>query len=86
MKEYYQLKIGDTSTNGQVKIIDKDRLCYLVESQSKGAKGLRTISQRLLTEYVEYFKHHPNASANDARNDLCGKLILINLSMAIPPL
>lgn len=73
MKEYYQLKIGDTSTNGQVKIIDKDRLCYLVESQSKGAKGLRTISQRLLTEYVEYFKHHPNASANDARNDLCGK-------------
>lgn len=73
MKEYYQLKIGDTSTNGQVKIVDKDRLCYIVESQSKGAKGLRTISRSLLTEYVEYFKQHPNASANDARNDLCGK-------------
>lgn len=73
MKEYYQLKIGDTSTNGQVKIVDKDKLCYIVESQSKGAKGLRTISRSLLTEYVEYFKQHPNASANDARNDLCGK-------------
>ena len=71
MKEYYQLKIGDTSTNGQVKIVDKDRLCYIVESQSKGAKGLRTISKNLLNEYVEYFKYHPSASANDARNYLC---------------
>ncbi len=29
MKEYYQLKIGDTSTNGQVKIIIKLLLLFL---------------------------------------------------------
>lgn len=73
MMKHYQLRIGDASTNGQVKIIDKDRLCYIVYSQSKGAKGLRTISQQLLDEYVEYFRQHPKASADDARNDLCGQ-------------
>lgn len=73
MMKHYQLRIGDASTNGQVKIVDKDRLCYIVYSQSKGAKGLRTISQQLLDEYVEYFRQHPKASADDARNDLCGQ-------------
>lgn len=73
MKEYYRLKIGDTSTDGRVRIIDKDRLCYLVESQSKGARGIRTISQKLLEEYVAYFKQHPDASANEARDELCGQ-------------
>ena len=42
------LNIGDTSGNGQVTIIDEDRLCYLVKSTSRGAIGLRTISKALL--------------------------------------
>lgn len=61
------LKIGDTSENGQITIIDEDRLCYLVKSTSRGAYGLRTISKSLLLEYVAYFAKNPNASANDAR-------------------
>ena len=44
------LKIGDYSDNGQITIIDEDKLCYLVRSTSRGASGLRTISKALLKE------------------------------------
>lgn len=67
------LKIGDLSKNGQITIVDEDRLCYIVQSMSRGAKGLRTISKNLLTEFVDYRKSHPNCSANDARDALSGK-------------
>lgn len=30
-------KIGDYSGNGQITIIDEDKLCYLVHSTSRGA-------------------------------------------------
>lgn len=66
------LHIGDISENGQITIIDEDRLCYLVKSDSKGATGIRTISKALLKEYINYFSSHPNASANDAREALSG--------------
>ena len=66
------LNIGDTSDNGQITIIDEDRLCYLVKSTSRGAYGLRTISKSLLDEYIDYFGKHPNATANDARDALSG--------------
>ena len=66
------LKIGDTSDNGQITIIDEDRLCYLVKSTSRGALGVRTISKKLLEEYVAYFANNPDASANDARDALSG--------------
>lgn len=68
-----KLNIGDTSIDGKVKIVDEDRLCYIVKNFSKGATGLRTISKQLLNEFVEYFTVYPNATANDARNALCGK-------------
>lgn len=68
----YTTSQNDTSSNGQIRIIDEDRLCFLVESTNKGAYGLRTISKSLLKEYIDYFEKHPNASANDARNDLSG--------------
>lgn len=67
-----KLNIGYTSANGQITIIDEDRLCYLVKSVSKGAVGIRTISKTLLGEFVDYVRQHPDASANDARNALCG--------------
>lgn len=66
------LNIGDTSDNGQITIIDEDRICYLVKSTSRGAFGIRTISKKLLEEYVEYFSKHPDATANDARDALSG--------------
>ena len=67
-----KLNIGDTSDNGQITIIDEDRICYLVKSTSRGAFGIRTISKKLLEEYVEYFSKHPDATANDARDALSG--------------
>ena len=66
------LNIGDSSDNGQITIIDEDRLCYLVKSESRGSFGIRTISKKLLEEYVAYFGKHPNATANDARDALSG--------------
>ena len=68
-----KLRIGDVSDNGQVTIVDEDRLCYLVKSDSRGSVGLRTISKNLLDEYIAYFTEHPNANANLARDVLSGK-------------
>lgn len=67
------LRIGDVSDNGQVTIVDEDRLCYLVKSESRGSVGLRTISKALLGEYVHYFTENPESNANTARDVLCGK-------------
>ena len=72
MDKYINFKIGDTSDNGQITIVDEDRLCYLVKSTSRGAYGLRTISKSLLDEYIDYFGKHPDATANDARDALSG--------------
>ena len=67
MPEYRKLRIGDMSDNGQITIVDEDRLCYIVKSDSRGSVGLRTISKALLDEYVEYVKIHPQTAGNDAR-------------------
>ena len=68
-----RLQIGDVSNNGQVEIVDEDRLCYLVRSTSRGASGVRTISKKLLDEYVTYWREHPDTTADLARQDLSGK-------------
>ena len=39
------LRIGDVSDNRQITIVDEDRLCYIVKSESRGSIGLRTISK-----------------------------------------
>ena len=62
-----RLQIGDVSNNGQVEIVDEDRLCYLVRSTSRGASGLRTISKSLLEEYVNYWREHPDTTPDSAR-------------------
>ena len=67
-----KLRIGDVSDNGQVTIVDEDRLCYQVKSESKGAVGIRTISKALLKEFVQYFEQHPDTNANQARDALSG--------------
>lgn len=72
MPEYRKLRIGDMSENGQITIVDEDRLCYIVKSDSRGSVGLRTISKALLDEYVEYVKIHPQTAGNDARDNLSG--------------
>lgn len=68
----YKLLKGFKSKNGQIEIIDEDRLCYIVRNSSKGATGLRTISKVLLGEFVEYFRSHKNATPQSAREDLSG--------------
>lgn len=72
MPQYIKLQVGDTTENGQIAIVDEDRLCYIVRSSSHGAMGLRTISKALLKEFVEYFEKNPEASSTDARGKLCG--------------
>ena len=68
-----RLQIGDVSNNGQVEIVDEDRLCYLVRSTSKGATGLRTISKSLLEEYVNYWSEHSDATSESAMQALSGR-------------
>ena len=68
-----KLKIGDVSPLGNIVIVDEDRLCYLVENTSKGAKGIRTISKALLDEFTKYVSQHPDAVAHDVREALVGK-------------
>ena len=67
------LRTGDISINGQVTIIDEDRLCYIVKNESKGASGLRTISKSLLSEFIDYVRKNPKTKADEARNALCGQ-------------
>ena len=73
MAEYTKLKIGNASDNGQVTIVDEDRLCYLVKSVSKGAVGLRTLSKPLLQEFVAYMEQHPDVPANEVRFKISGQ-------------
>ena len=73
MKECEILQIGDKSSDGRVEIVDKDRLCYLIKSSNKGAVGIRTISKKLLQEYIDLIKIHPDVSGNQARDLLCGQ-------------
>lgn len=70
MEDYDKLYIGDQSIDGHIQIIDKDRLCYLVKSESKSSVGLRTISKQLLGEFIEYFRNNPEKKSDDARQAL----------------
>lgn len=72
MPEYRKLRIGDMSDNGQITIVDEDRLCYIVRNENHGAVGLRTISKALLSEFVSYVEEHPDANGNEAKNALSG--------------
>ena len=67
------LCIGDVSPNGQVSILDEDRLSYSVLNNSKGAVGIRTISKSLLNEFIGYIIEHPNNTPTEVRNELCGR-------------
>jgi len=73
MEDNLILQIGDASDNGQVTILDEDRLCYIVRAENKGAVGVRTISKAILREFIPFVKEHPDATREDAREALCGK-------------
>lgn len=70
MEDYDKLMVGDQSTDGRIIIADKDRLCYLVKSGSKGSFSIRTISKQLLGEFIDYYRKTPNKKAEDARVEL----------------
>lgn len=70
MEDYDKLMIGDQSVDGRLLIADKDRLCYQVKLESKGAFSMRTISKQLLCEFIDYYKKNPNKKAEDARVEL----------------
>lgn len=64
---------GDRNDNGTIQIVDEDRLCFLVFTTNKSARGLRTISKQLLEEFVQWESQNPDGKATDARDDLSGK-------------
>ena len=70
MEDYDKLMIGDQSVDGRLLIADKDRLCYQVKLESKGAFSMRTISKQLLGEFIDYYKKNPDKKAEDARVEL----------------
>ena len=70
MEDYNKLMVGDQSTDGRIIIADKDRLCYLVKSGSKGSFSIRTISKQLLGEFIDYYRKNPDKKAEDARVEL----------------
>lgn len=70
MEDYDKLMVGDQSTDGRIIIADKDRLCYLVKSGSKGSFSIRTISKQLLGEFIDYYRKNPDKKAEDARLEL----------------
>ncbi len=73
MKDKLVLKIGESSRDGKVVVMDEDRLCYIVRSEGKGtAAGLRTISKALLREFISYVESHPDTTREEARDALCG--------------
>lgn len=73
MEAVIKLHKGDMSDNGQITIVDEDRLCYVVRSESRGASGLRTIPKAILKEFVDYLKGNPDATPREAREALSGK-------------
>ena len=70
MKEF---EIGDRSTDGVIEILAKDSLCYQVRSVSRGATGIRTISRRLLGEWVLALEANPDKSGGEIRDLLSGR-------------
>ena len=73
MAKLIKIEKGDVAANGQVTIVDEDRLCYLVKSFSKGATGLRTISKALLQEFVSYIEQHPEVPTSEVRFKISGQ-------------
>ena len=71
--EHTKLRVGDYSDNGQITIVDEDRLCYIVKSINRGSTGLRTISKALLGEFVNYLEQHKDAQPRNAREALSGQ-------------
>lgn len=68
-----EFEIGDKSTDGVIEILAKDSLCYQVRSVSRGATGVRTISRRLLDEWVLALEANPDKSGGEIRDLLSGR-------------
>ena len=67
------LHIGDASNDNSIRIVDEDRLCYLVEALSRGVSSVRTISKQLLEEWIVGLESNPNMTAEELRDKLKGQ-------------
>lgn len=68
-----RLRAGDATTDGALRIVAEDRLCYQVDSMSRGGRGIRTISKALLDEWIDALERLPDASSEQLRDLLKGK-------------
>lgn len=72
MEKSDYLKAGDT-IDDTLRIFDEDRLAYEVEFFTRGKWSIRTISKRLLLEFIDYFEATGiDHTARDARIALAG--------------
>lgn len=67
------LKKGDISTDGTVEVIACDSLCYQVRSKSKKADGIRTISRKIIDEWISAHRLNPKLKAEELRSLLSGQ-------------
>ena len=62
-----------TLRGGTLTILDEDRLCLKVLSESGKARGVRTISKSLIVEFIDYIKQNKDKTKpDDIRNALSG--------------
>ena len=67
------LQVGDKTVDEAVQIIAEDSLCYQICNYSKGVKSIRTISKRLVGEWVAVLAENPDWAAEEVRQRLLGK-------------
>ena len=67
------LQVGDKTVDEAIQIIAEDSLCYQICNFSKGVKSIRTISKRLVGEWVAVLAENPDLAAEEVRQRLLGK-------------
>ncbi len=65
--------MGDKTADGTLAIIAEDSLCFQVDALSRGNHSLRTLSKKLLDEWIGGLERNPGASPEELRDELVGK-------------
>ena len=68
-----ELRVGDKTADGTLAIIAEDSLCFQVDALSRGNHSLRTLSKKLLDEWIGGLERNPGASPEELRDELVGK-------------
>ena len=67
------LRVGDKTADEALAIIAEDKLCFQVEAFSRGSHSIRTISKKLIDEWIDGLERNPAATSEELRDELVGK-------------